>query len=756
MTNWDNLVTGKDLISVSRLRRNKYQEKKGFTSASEDYQSEGWEAFSTYKNPKYTKYRKEKSYDEQFEDAVWYMFYKMGFSWLNKDRTFRLASDPNNPALTQQIDVFAVEDETIFVVECKSCDKPKEVTFKKELEALNGQMFALRVEILKQFQDKKVVFVWATKNAIIGDKDKERMAQWNIVHFDDATIEYYTQLSEHLGTAARYQLLGSILKGRDIKNMDMDVPAIESRMGGLTYYSFSIEPSKLLKIGYVLHRTKANSDMMPTYQRIIKKARLAEIRKFVDGGGYFPNSIIISIDTSGKKLVFDPAAPKKEGSYSRIGTLHLPKRYHSAYIIDGQHRLYGYSDSQYGDRDCVPVVAFVDLDRQDQLKLFMDINENQKAVPKKLRVTLNKDMYWDSRNLNDQRIALRSKIASSFGEDSSSPLLNRVDMDEDNSSTIRCISVEELQTALNQSHFFNTYDKKNTLKEHGTFDFGDLDKTYAVFFPFICGCLKYIMNECPEEWDKGKEGILTINRGISACIRVIDDIVNLLISQKKINPLKDSVDSMVSEVSFYLEPLTVYIKNITPDQANDIKKVFGSGAKPKFYHYFQKPIADKFSDFNPPGMTEWFESQSQKYNEQSRSALLAIEQKLRTLTKEALVNEYGASWKKDGVKKDILMRINNEAYEKSYESDLDHEVDDWDMITLKDISQIATYGSNWSKIFEKILTRPEDVGNGRKEDKLAWLDTFAKELNKMSSSSHSVDKKTYDLICSVYNWLLEE
>ena len=756
MTNWDNIVSEKDLMSVSRLRKNAYQEKKSYTSAIDDFRSDGWEPFATYKNPKLTKYRKAKPFEEQFEDAVWCMFYKMGFTHLNRDRNFRMVCDLHNPALTQQIDVFAVEEETVFVIECKSCEKPKEVTFKKELEALHGQMHALRVEIEHQFPGKKVLFVWATKNAIIGDKDKERMAEWNIIHFDDSTIGYYTQLADHLGKAARYQLLGNVLNGREIKNLDMDVPAIESSMGGLTYYSFSIEPSKLLKIGYVLHRTKANADMMPTYQRIIKKSRLTEIRKFIDNGNYFPNSIIVSIDTMGKKLEFQPASTRKATGNSRIGILRLPKRYHSAYIIDGQHRLYGYSETQYAGKDCIPVVAFVDLDRQDQLKLFMDINENQKAVPKKLRVTLNKDMYWESASLNDQRIALRSKIASAFGEDSSSPLLNRVDMDEDQSSDIRCISVEELQTSLSQCQFFDVYDKKNFPKEKGTFDFGDLDKTYAVFFPFMCGCLRYIMNECPDEWDKGKDGILTMNRGISACIKVINDIVNMLIVQNKINPLADSVPAMVSEVTYYLEPLTEYIKNITPEQVGEIKNIFGSGAKPRFYHYFQKPIADKYSDFCPEGMVEWFESQSKKYNNQSRIYLVAIEQKLRELARDALKQAYGSAWQKDGVKKDILLRIHQEAYEKNLENDQDHDVEDWDMITMRDIAQIAVYGSNWSKAFEKILTRPEDAGQGRKEDKIAWLDILGKELSKMSSTSHSVKKSTFDMISSVHGWLLGE
>lgn len=59
-------------------------------------------------------------------------------------------------------------------------------------------------------------------------------------------------------------------------------------MGGFKYYSFSIEPERLLKIGYVLHRNEANKNMMPTYQRLIKKNRLKSVQQFVNNGGYFP------------------------------------------------------------------------------------------------------------------------------------------------------------------------------------------------------------------------------------------------------------------------------------------------------------------------------------------------------------------------------------------------------------------------------------------------------------------------------------
>lgn len=126
-------------------------------------------------------------------------------------------------------------------------------------------------------------------------------------------------------------LCGKAVQQEDIKSFEKSMRK---------YYSFSIEPEKLLKIGYVLHRNEANSSMKPTYQRIIKKKRLNEVREFINNGGYFPNSIIISLDTEGKGLVFDQASQKIDNTISRIGILHIPKKYRSAYIIDGQHRLY--------------------------------------------------------------------------------------------------------------------------------------------------------------------------------------------------------------------------------------------------------------------------------------------------------------------------------------------------------------------------------------------------------------------------------
>lgn len=710
MTNWEKIVCGKNLESAKRLRKNPYIEEKNRKVALAELEEEGWEYVKDYANPKFVKVRKEKNFDEQFEDKVWLLFANMGFTHMNSDRNFRMSYYFPDPELTQQIDVFAVDEETIIFVECKSAEDVKNGVFKKELEALKGQMSGLRKTALKEFPNRKVKFIWAVENYIMSQADIKRMADFEIVFFSESTITYYSELVKHLGTAARYQLLGNLLANVEIKNMQNKIPAIKGTMGGHDYYEFSIEPEKLLKIGYVLHRSEANKNMMPTYQRIIKKKRLKEVKNFIDEGGYFPNSLIISIDTKGKDLQFDQSATKVEGALSKLGILHLPKKYHSAYIIDGQHRLYGYSDSIYAKSNTIPVVAFVNLDRSEQLKLFMDINENQKSVSKTLRVTLNRDMLWDSPNYNQRREALRSNIAQMCGEEQTSPLLGRIVIGEDEKNNKKCITIEAVQAALKKCHFFSTFGKNNEILTDGTFDLGTNENTSELFYPFLENCLKYIRDNCQIEWNLGESGVLTINRGIQAVIRIIDDIVCYLISVNKIMPKQNSMEYMLDEVEYYLLPLVTYINNLSDEQRKDLKGFLGGGADNKFWRSFQKVISDKNPEFKPEGLEEYIQNETKQYNSATREYLVYIEDSVKNMIARDLENYYGENWIIKGLPKSVYKQAKAEADERNYEllsKDEDADVDVWDCISLAECREISIYSKNWSEIFEEELTSIE-------------------------------------------------
>ena len=502
--------------------------------------------------------------------------------------------------------------------------------------------------------------------------------------------------------------------------------------------------------------------MMPTYQRIIKKARLTSVRNFINDGGYFPNSIIISIDTGGKGLVFDQSGTKVDGSISKLGILHIPKRYRTAYIIDGQHRLYGYSDSKYASTNTVPVVAFVDLDRTEQIKLFMDINENQKAVPKSLRVTLNADMLWESQNLNERRQALRSKIAQMLGEEPTSPLRSRVLVGEAELTPGRCITIEAIQAALKKCNFFNTYNKKGELISQGTFDLDDNQESCDLFYPFIEHCFKYIRENCLEEWNKGdkEDGMLTINRGIHGVIRVIDDLVNMLVEKEMLNPKTQEVEDMFSLLSYYLKPLTTYINGLDAEQRKEIKKVFGGGGDVRFWRAYQKAISDARPDFKPEGLDEYWLNEAKTFNETTRIMIGEIENKIKTIIADKLQDYFGDAWLVKGLPKNIYTKAKKLADDRMYDlkmNDTDAEdVDIWDFVALADCQSIVLTGKNWSTIFEDLLVRPEEVRiAGGKEAKTQWILRMSAIKNKLAKDSYSVPVDEYSYVKSVYDWIMD-
>lgn len=761
-TKWDSIVSGDDLNKVRALRGKPYIEAKERRIALPELIEEGWEEFKSYKNNKFVGVRKEKKFDELFEDRVWTLFARLGFTSMNRDRYFEMSYDYNNPNITQQIDVFAADEETVIIVECKASETIKEGNFKKPIEAFHGQMDGLRKEAQKRFPKAKVKFIWAAHNYIITPADQAKLREWDIAYFSDAVINYYYELAKHLGTCARYQLLGNLFANQEIRNMEDKIPAIQGEMGGHKYYSFSIEPERLLKIGYVLHRNEANKNMMPTYQRIIKKKRLTDVQKFINSGGYFPNSLIISIDTGGKGLQFDMSSTKVDGALSRLGVLHLPKKYRSAYIIDGQHRLYGYSDSEYAATNSVPVVAFVDLDRQEQIKLFMDINENQKAVPKTLRVTLNADMLWDSSDYNERRQALRSKIAQMFGEEDTSPLLGRVVIGEDEKSLIKCITVEAIQSALRKCDFLTQYGKKNSILHDGSFDVGSNRGTCDLLYPFLEGCLRYIKDNAVDEWERGdsNDGMLTMNRGIQAIIRVINDIVNMLIERKEVSPKLQKTDEIVKQVVFYLDPLIEYLNTLTPKDRKDLRGYFGGGADTRFWRAFQREIAQQRPDFQPEGLSEYWENEAKTYNADSITYLREIEVRIKSIIEEKLSMYYGDNWEIKGLPKTIYKHAKGLADERNYDSissgDGASMVSIWDCVSLKECKEIVTIGSHWTELFESVLTRPEEIKiAGGKAAKTKWIEQIEVLQNKLNMPSFSVTSSDFDFIRAVYGWLVK-
>ncbi len=725
----------------------------------DQYQADGWVVQKELKTR--TRMRKEKSHHVAFEDRVWAAFARLQFTNLNLDRSFKLqyGAAANQ---CQQIDVFAADDEVVLVTECKSTAKIRSEPFKKEIEAISGQKAGIIKRVRDEYPDHKVKFILATNNFTLSPATKARLAAEDIFHISEDTVSYYLTLAEHLGAAAKYQLLGALFAGQKIPNLEPTVPAIRGAMGGHIYYSFSIEPARLLKMAYVLHRNQANSDLMPTYQRLIKKSRLKKVADFVEDGGFFPNSIILNVETAAKKksgLQFDLAGKDSKGvGAARIGLLHLPQTYRAAYVIDGQHRLYGYANSGRAETDLIPVVAFVDLERSEQVKLFMQINENQQAVPKNLRNTLNADLLWGSDDYQERARALRLRIAQHLGDQKTSPLYDRVIIGENQRTNLRSITIEAISNGLMRGNFIGTFSKTGA-KTQGTFYAGDNQPTADLLIPFLEEAFLYLREGLPTQWSLGSAdgGYVFLNNGVEAYLRLLSDIVEHVKAAEGVDPLTESTNTLIDACVHFIDPLIDHLDGLTPEEGANYRKLYGSGAGLRYYRRLQTAVRDARPDFNPEGLDEWLKAQDKKFNDEARGIVSELEEFLKQDIRLRLEDEYGSDWDRSGIPLKIRKETAHRAADMNLELSPAERVEPWDMMYLIDYREIMIQNNQlWTKRFEKRYTKPgEESKPGGWKKRSSWM-TDLNDIRNDVVHARGINEDQFAFLVELESWLLRD
>jgi DNA sulfur modification protein DndB len=749
----DHLLAANKIPAETRRRLSPHVFESVSKAKVEEYELHGWVVDTELKTR--VKMRKEKRHDRAFEDRVWAVFARLQFTNLNRDQSFKLQYG-ESPNQAQQIDVFAADDEVILVIECKSTETIRAGQFKKEIEAISGQRPGILKRLRKEYPQHKVKFILATNNYTLTDAVRERIAEEDIFHISEDTADYYLTLAEHLGAAAKYQLLGALFAGQKIPNLEPLVPAIRGSMGGRHYYSFSIEPARLLKMAYVLHRNQANSDLMPTYQRLIKKSRLKKVAAFVEEAGFFPNSIILNVETKRKTgdLQFDLAG--RSPGEAKLGLLHLPQTYRAAYVIDGQHRLYGYANSDRADSDLIPVVAFVDLPRADQVRLFMQINENQQAVPKNLRNTLNADLLWESEDHAERARALRLRIAQHLGEQRTSPLFDRVILGENQKSALRCITIDAINNGLARGNFIGTFTKSGA-KEVGTFYAGANQPTADALIPFLEGVFRYLSEGLPAQWALGSAegGFVFMNNGVEALLRLLSDIVDQVTKTEGLDPRKAECDEVLDSCRHYLDPLISYLEGLGVEEGVAYRKLYGSGAGLRYYRKLQQAVRDARKDFDPAGLDEWLRAQDKEFNNEARAIVDDLETFFKDDIRERLEDEHASDWERLGIPRKVRSEIAHRATEKNLELPTAEQVSHWDMMFLIDYREVLTQNQQlWVKRFEKRYTKPgdEDKSGGWK-GRSSWMVELNRIRNDLSHA-RGVNEEDFAFLFELRSWLL--
>ena len=496
-----------------RHRRRAFDEMTVTPGAVADYSPVGWSVLKEMKSG--VRLRKERAADANLENRFWCCLFRLGYPELNIGRSFRIEITSDGSLVEKQIDVFARDEETVIVAECKTADANK----RKSLQSALGEFDSLKKPIAnairkhygKDFKPK-ILWCFVTEKIEWSDNDLARASQQGTKIINERDLNYIEELSRILGPVARHQFKATYLEGIKIPELENKrVPAVRGRIGGKIAYVFSAHASDIIRVSFVNHRDLRDPRGTPSYQRLVNPGRLKKISEYLSGGGYFPNSILLNFR---KKPRFDMSQPSDDKDI-QFGHLYFPDTYKSCWIVDGQHRLYGCALLPASSKQpTLAFIAFEMISAEEEARLFATINREQQKVQKSLLDELDGDLKWDSADHGERMAAIASRAIDLMNNRFGGPFEDKVSLPTLKDSEDRPLTLPEMRKAVIASQLIGRVSSTDKLFVPGPFYDTDNEKTLARLMGGLAWYFSLFRGVNPGRWDAGKEGRLCNNFGV--------------------------------------------------------------------------------------------------------------------------------------------------------------------------------------------------------------------------------------------------
>lgn len=274
------------------------------------------------------------------------------------------------------------------------------------LDSLNIPCFPIHIIYIDRSRDRRTLKSDRPYQHVMGSST-------SILFKDD--INYFSDLQEKIGVWAKNDLYNFIDIHPPLNRVEVDV--IQIYLGDYPAYVYADRADKILNYSYISRR-RGNEE---GYQRMVDYSRIKEMAKKLKNKEIngFPNSILLNSTI----CINDNPLPKSR--CPQVVKISLPSHYSSCRVVDGQHRLLSFTNLDFNDitHFNIPVVLVDNMPFEDEIKLFLDINNTTKRVDPSLRYELISKADWeeDSKELLIKRaVHLIEKL------EKNSPLKGRV------------------------------------------------------------------------------------------------------------------------------------------------------------------------------------------------------------------------------------------------------------------------------------------------------------------------------------------
>ncbi|MEC0181346.1 DGQHR domain-containing protein [Paenibacillus peoriae] len=728
-----------NLRTLARYKMRSYEIKTVKKSLVESYLSDGWEISNN--NVKSVKLKRQKKHDISFSDRVWTLLYKMGFVYLSGEGGSNLINKKNDESEETNLDIVGIDDDISIAVKCISSEKRSfRFTLQDEVSTLKNIRghFAnvVRNDFINSHKRQVATIVFTSNN--LSEADRAYANDAKIVVFDEQDLIYYENLTSHLGAAAKYQFCADMFPGKSIPGLSIRVPAVKTKMGGSNCYTFSIPPEYLLKIAYISHRSKGKASDINAYQRMISKSRLSKIKSYINDNGIFPTNIVVNLDQKLAKIRFEKIRQEVDTDSGLLGWLDIEPAYKSAWIIDGQHRLFAYSGLEKASSARLSVLAFEGLPASAQAQLFVDINAKQKSVKQSLLQELYAELHWDSSDPQIRVRAIISKVVQELGENPDSPLYNRVQSADSSKDSLRCITLGSIYSALDKTGFHILRTKNGSPVEYGPLWAGNNEATLKRTIYILTKWLSSIRDRSQEWWDKGSAegGGLAMNDGITTCLNVLKSVFHHLESSGH-KLLRLDNDILYGHLQNYAESLGDYLgslNDVERKRFRDLRGVQGQTTRTK---RCQHAIHLRIPEFNPSGLDEFIKLEKAQTNQKAKQIVDWIETKMQEVILTELKQHYGfneSEWWLQGVPKQVRTKAS-----ERFELDDGKRGGKENYFDLMDYKKIIL--DNW-ELFEPVFAYNK---TGNKDKRTSWLSFVNEKRNIVSHVSAAITLSIQEL-----------
>jgi DGQHR domain-containing protein len=288
----------------------------------------------------------------------------------------------------------------------------------------------------------------------------------------------------------------------------IEVKASMAKQRGWRILSFVMDSTTFDGIAFVSRRDDDKDD---GYQRNLSRQRAADIARYIDKeNGCIPNSILVNLEGA----TYD----------GKTKILRIPNQPKAAWVIDGQHRMFGLRQAKTS-YDLV-VTAFLDLDVADQAKQFKMINSKQKGVPTSLLYDL-LDLTKDGTYVQQRGHELATKL----NDDPESPWYGHIDL------------IGSGDGLITQTRVVTTVE--SLISDRGALFQYSEEEQYGILKNYFTA-IKTIF---PSDWGN-KNSVLTKALGFSAWLIVLPQVLTICL-QRFQNFTVKSIVSVLTPIKAY-------------------------------------------------------------------------------------------------------------------------------------------------------------------------------------------------------------